>query len=506
MKLSRWLCIVITILTATAATEAGPLNWTSGQYVLGSSGIIGYTLDLKASLSGNYHLAISNENDGNIWYGFWEEPSWTVLEHVVTVGLDSFFHPELGLWGNFPVIMYDESIGLELHSTMKAGSSWTSPETVEGADHVYDFQMCMDEFAGRHVIYTRVTTWGTELMYATDITAEWEHEQIDFIGPDHLITKMDIAVDSERKPHFVWADNEAGEIKYAVRTGPASFDVETAASFSLNYWLELRILDGDIPYFGFLDAPSNYVIKGIYKIGESFYGSVVATVPGTDVIYDVGLAAAVEEGVTISNLYYVYSTYHQLNYAYYDAGWRSAVIDEVSLGGSADEISAQWDGTRDAVGIAVRDNADSTIYFALGYVPSNPTPTPSPTPTYTPTPPPADITLDLGPDADYTAGDMMEGILDVENSGAAISADIYVLLEVFGEFWFAPGWTQSLDHYHVTLSAFESRSLEYLPEFTLPDPLSTGGPFYFHAAAFTPGTLEADTIISNVDTKAFSFI
>ncbi len=506
---SKYTFIIVTVLILmTAGAAAGPLNWTSGQYVMGSSGTIGLTLDLKNSESGDFHLAISNEHNGTIWYGLWQEPTWTILETATVVGLDAFFHPQLEIRGNFPTIMYDESDTSRLHFTERIEGSWTSTEAVDEAFEAYDFKFCMDEYSLFHIIYTYVTTWGTSLRYVTNRSGEWTGEQIVFYDPEYDIRKMDIALDSERRAHFVWEDTQDNEIKYALRTGAYNYEIDTAASITECHWVELRIIDGDIPYIGFLDTPGDYIIKDAYKIGGTFYNNTAVRVTGSDLIYDVGLAAAVEEGITTSNIYFVYSTFHQLNYAYYDMGWQTEVIDEVSLAGSANVISAQWDPTRDAVGIAVRDNENSNVYFALGYIPSHPTatPTPSYTPTPTPTWSPENLTLDLGPDMNYSAGDMMEGILDVHNPGAARSADIYILLEVFGEFWFAPGWMQSLDHYSVTLSPSESREIVYLPEFTLPDPLSTGGPFYFHAAAFTPDMLEAAAIISNVDTKAFSFI
>ncbi len=513
--------IIIGLLFLCGAVSAAELNWTSGQFVLGSSETIGRTLDLKSSGEGNFHLSISNDYQGSVWYGKWEEPTWTVMEHAVTVGSDSFFEPELALSGEYPIIMYNSSETLDLHSIIKIGSTWSDPQGIYGADHVHQFQMLVDAFGVRHIVYLRVTTWGKQLMYGTDLTGSWQHEQIAFYDSDIQVHHFSLAVDSERRPHFVWAVRDAGTINYAVRTGTSVFESEVVSTGVWCLWMEMVMLDGDIPYFAFVDAPSNYMIKDRYKIGNSFYGGTVANVSSTDVIYDVGMAVAVEEGILVSNLYYVFATYSGLNYAHYQGGWHTEPIEDIYLGGVATELTATWDGSRNAVGLALTDNSDSTVYFALGYRPSDPTatpnpagtptPTPSPDPSGSPTPSPTplpsmDLVLDLGPDQDYNAGELMECYLRIRNPGAARDADVYVLLEVYGEFWFGPGWTHDLNHYTVVMDDLDLAWIEYIPEFILPDPLPSGGPFYFHAAAFSPDTLTVDTLVSNIDTKTFSFL
>ncbi|HPQ38896.1 MAG TPA: hypothetical protein PLV45_00855 [bacterium] len=516
------------MLVVVAGAGAAELNWTAAQYVLGSTGHIGARLSLASSVTGNYHLAISNENNGSVWYGKWEEPTWVITEQAVMLGGGAMAVGDICTAGDMPFMLirtYDTYEDRYLYTLNRAGGSWSAPIRIDAAQYTYDHDFCLDSLNFHQVVYTRVTSWGLELMYATNRSGAWEQEQIEFYeGTGLPVELVAIDTDSMDRPHFIWYDTVAGDIKYAVRTSPHVFEIESVTTPVLCQWLDLVIMDGDIPYMGFKDAPSNYLIKERFKVGGSFYGGTVVST--SDTMYDVSLAIAAEEGILVSNLYYVYSTYHAgLQYAHYDSGWHSEPIDELPLNGVCLEHSAVWDGTRDAVGLSFKDQGDGSVYFALGYLPSNPTPTPSPTPdpahTPTPTPDPGDtptpeptptppsledLWLYLGPDQDYRGGDYMAGYLRVENFGAARNTDIYILLEVYGLYYFGPAWTQSVNHYIMFMDDFDMQWIEYLPEFRLPDPLPAGGPFYFYAAAFEPDTLEASTLISNVAVSAFSFL
>jgi len=96
--------------------------------------------------------------------------------------------------------------------------------------------------------------------------------------------------------------------------------------------------------------------------------------------------------------------------------------------------------------------------------PPSPTPTPLP-PTFTPTPGPPDPTAsptipcdNLGVEIRYPAtyfrpDDEFYLNLEICNNLMHIMTDIpiFVILEVQGNFWFAPGWTQTVDYYQEDL-------------------------------------------------------
>ncbi len=501
--------VLFLFLISGAAIHAAELNWTALQFVVGSEDSMGRDLDLKLDHQGNYHLALANDHENTIWYSKWVEPTWTVNETAVVIpGTQDFFF-SLDLFGNYPVMHFTDNEWGTMSWSMRAGSTWSSPEPVTGTYNTFFVRSVVDAYGGMHVMHLFRPGTGDSIWYSTNMSGTWVHENISEIAyPGYIVKAMDFALDSTGTPHFVWWDAGDETVYYAVRTDSTTYDKSAVADAHDCKWLSLSILEGDIPYFAWRNhsASGNYIIKDAYKLGDSFYVNTI--VDTTRIIYASAMAIAVEEGVTVENLYYLYSNIDgELRYVRWvpATGWVDEVIEEVNLSGAISSISARWDAGRNAVGVAIREHAANDVYFLLGYVPSDPTPTPGPSPTPTPVPC-CELELDLGPDMDYGPGDWMIGELQVLNVGAPTDADVYVLLEVFGEFWFAPGWTHDLDFFTLTLPSWDNQTVTYLPGFNMPDPLPTGGPFYFYAAAFSPGFLDAESIISNIEVKEFNLI
>lgn len=131
--------------------------------------------------------------------------------------------------------------------------------------------------------------------------------------------------------------------------------------------------------------------------------------------------------------------------------------------------------------------------------------TPPPTateipPTFTPTPG-LDIAIVLNAE-DYAGGDPMLVAVDFDYTGNAQTADFYLLLEVYGSFYFYPSWSLSLDHHSVELAGTQHFSLPIL-DFTLPSILDAAGPFTFYAAVMRQTSYD---LISNVSSESFRFI
>ena len=112
---------------------------------------------------------------------------------------------------------------------------------------------------------------------------------------------------------------------------------------------------------------------------------------------------------------------------------------------------------------------------------------------------PSEISISLlMPDDTFSEGDLCSLNLQVSNPGAEQEVDLYLLLDVFGDFWSYPSWqhiSAGLDHQAVTVPAGES-TLELIPQFAMPA-VSPAGPLYFYAAMFVPGTLSLETLVSN---------
>ena len=102
------------------------------------------------------------------------------------------------------------------------------------------------------------------------------------------------------------------------------------------------------------------------------------------------------------------------------------------------------------------------------------------------------------PATTFAEGDPCGLDLAISNDGTTQSADLYVLLDVFGAYWSYPSWQAldaGIDFEAVTVTAGDS-SLTLISSFTMPA-VSPCGPLYFYAAMFAPGTLSLETLVSN---------
>ncbi len=131
--------------------------------------------------------------------------------------------------------------------------------------------------------------------------------------------------------------------------------------------------------------------------------------------------------------------------------------------------------------------------------PASPTPTPTQaisatptprTPTATPTPiPPIGMDLILD-DPDLVPGDRLHLRMMLHNPGAVqVGMDAYVLLEVYGQFWFWPGWTLSLDFSNIPCPAMASHESDVL-DFIWPQGVGAAFGLKFWGAAFVPETYD----------------
>jgi spore germination protein YaaH len=134
--------------------------------------------------------------------------------------------------------------------------------------------------------------------------------------------------------------------------------------------------------------------------------------------------------------------------------------------------------------------------------PPSPTPPPTPTPLPSPTGAPPEIRLTLLLDAEtFRPGDLLDLDLLIEPLRPGIGGDLYVALEVEGNFYFHPAWGAT----PAASPFFFSVALPYrfdVLALTLPAALQPGGPYSFYALFTAPG---ASTPLSNLARKTFRF-
>jgi len=142
-------------------------------------------------------------------------------------------------------------------------------------------------------------------------------------------------------------------------------------------------------------------------------------------------------------------------------------------------------------------------------LPGTPTPTPTPgaatqTPTMpaaTPTPNPDDLTVDLVLNSSwFTPGDLFQLSLGYVNAGSDYQADQYIILDVYGEYYFWPSWGQTADSALRTVQS-GSPAPESILDFTWPPTDQTAAGIRFWAGVVLPGT----TVLLGYDMAEFGF-
>jgi len=128
------------------------------------------------------------------------------------------------------------------------------------------------------------------------------------------------------------------------------------------------------------------------------------------------------------------------------------------------------------------------------------TATDAPTQTVSATPTVSMLEIGLWmPDTHFDTGSSCRLDLEVLNPGAVHSVDLYILLDVLGDFWSYPSWVnvgQGLDFQNHVVAAGADETWPIIPEFTMPQ-VASFGPIFFYAAMFEEGTLSLDTLASN---------
>ena len=82
-----------------------------------------------------------------------------------------------------------------------------------------------------------------------------------------------------------------------------------------------------------------------------------------------------------------------------------------------------------------------------------------------------------------------------------MTVDCYILLDVYGEYWFYPSWSQNMDYDTMTLSANYFRTFSIF-DFQWPEVDGHASQLKFWAALLKPGLPE---LISDVDMVEFGY-
>jgi hypothetical protein len=141
-------------------------------------------------------------------------------------------------------------------------------------------------------------------------------------------------------------------------------------------------------------------------------------------------------------------------------------------------------------------------------VPTTPVPTASPSPSVTPSPEPTDTPAGYSPGVQlllnqtfFKPGDIFRLEARVTPMmGNPVPATLWVVLDVYGSYWFGPGWTRDQDWYD--LGALEMPVIENILQFTWPLNCGSAYNITFWGALLHAGTWE---IIGEYDRTEFAY-
>jgi len=135
------------------------------------------------------------------------------------------------------------------------------------------------------------------------------------------------------------------------------------------------------------------------------------------------------------------------------------------------------------------------------------TPTPTPVPTFTPAPtatprtPFTGVRLDLY-DSSLQAGDLFNLRSESRGNPSDLNADLCIVLDVYGDYWFWPSWTPSFDKQRISLAPYEA-TVTLILSFLWPEgEFGSAENLRFWGAILRPNTLD---VIGEIDSVVFGY-
>ena len=89
---------------------------------------------------------------------------------------------------------------------------------------------------------------------------------------------------------------------------------------------------------------------------------------------------------------------------------------------------------------------------------------------------------------------------DTEDSYTTVP--LFVVLEVYGQFWFWPSWNMSLDYQEIDLDALTVVTYPIVPEFVWPDDGGSASDIYFYGAMLNSDWTD---VMGHMDMFRFSY-
>ena len=98
-------------------------------------------------------------------------------------------------------------------------------------------------------------------------------------------------------------------------------------------------------------------------------------------------------------------------------------------------------------------------------------------------------------------GDEFHLVLQTVNGAMAVDAHQYVILDVYGQYWFYPSWSQTVDYEQVALAP-EHDGAETILRFIWPQTADSASGIMFWAALVDTSD---SALVSNLEQRQFGF-
>ncbi len=494
----------------TPVVFADPLNWSSPVSVTLDPT---ESMDLRGGPDGNFHMLVSQSAADSIYYFRYETSAYTQL-------VDSFTNPDtmlcaLDFWGNMPVGVYRHHENQDIEFSLRT-STWTTASPIDNTASCYALKTAVETSGVIHLAWVFQDQYqNCSLIHSYSSGSSWINELVFTMSENEEARLMDMKLDSDDVPHFIWHDKVYDVIGYAKRTGVAAFEFDIVdPSVDSCRWLELEFLDPDVPFVGYVTGSSvpNATLNYALKLGYFSAGVVLESVG----IYAAEMAIDPSETITSTRIYFIVTLSSGV-YTLRQAGteWEMERISELYSVSTNVNLSADWCASTDTLGVAISDFGEDDMYFLTAQpyqptptatpniptaTPGNPTATPTPSgptatpgnPTATPTPgnptptsTPGDCselgcTIDM-PSNEFHPGDRFYCNVNLCNPGPDTYENIplFVILDVYGTFYFAPTFN-AYDHYALTLNIGEQTQV-VIAEFPWPSGTGSATGIHFYA-------------------------
>jgi len=470
-KMIIWCSVVYLAAGFTAATS---LDWESMHTLPFDSTL---SMNLKGGPDGYFHMILSQATI-NSFYHWYATDSSTYSEEIVNYPDVGTMFCAIDFWGLMPytVIRYKEDENMTF--SIRSGSSWTSPSAIPDTTPCYAIATDTEPDGTTHIAWIlKDSEDNSVLMHSVSGPSVWNHHIVFTIAEHAMNQLIDMKLDSNNIAHFAWFDSTFNTIGYAVEVPDGGYSITGVYDTDSCRWIKIDFLSPDIPVIGYLTGSTvaESKLQYSFKVGSTFYNAVALD---TTEIYKADMAINREGTITTTEWYFLLSLPSGIHYMYPGSGsWELHQIDELSEVSSNVSLSADWNSTSQNVGLAISDFTADKVYF-ISSVPASPTPTP------TATPDPCtglECIIDM-PSAMYHPDDTCYCNVILCNPGPKtyVNLPVFVILDVYGIFYFAPDFN---DYGYFLLESLPpgSDELEILPEFTWPSDAGSASDIHFYA-------------------------